>query len=256
MLNFRFSNIFICVLLLITIVANLFLSIPWYIYAFIIMAWISLLFYGSYFIRSQFYMNAICRAKTNQKQIALSFDDGPDGSHTESLLEILDREKVEAAFFCIGKNIIGQESLLRKIHDAGHLIANHSFSHSRYFDFFSFQKMKADLQTMDRITEKTIGIKPVFFRPPYGVTNPNLSKAVKSGNYVAIGWSIRSLDTMIRDQKKLLSRVNRVRPGDIILFHDRSQSMLAILPEFIRAVKSNGFQITRLDKLLNLEPYA
>jgi peptidoglycan-N-acetylglucosamine deacetylase len=256
MLNFRLANIFICILLLITIVANLFFKIPWYTYALIFLAWLGLLFYGSYFIYSQFYLNAICRAKTNQKQIALSFDDGPDPSATDSVLEILSREKVEAAFFCIGKNIIGRESLLKKMYVSGHLIANHSFSHDRYFDFFSSKKMLADLQAMDQITEKIIGCKPVFFRPPYGVTNPNVSRAVKAGNYVAIGWSVRSLDTMIKDQKILFSRLARVRPGDIILFHDRSQAMLAILPEFIRSLKSNGFQIIRLDKLLNLEAYA
>jgi peptidoglycan/xylan/chitin deacetylase (PgdA/CDA1 family) len=256
MLNFRLVNIIFCILLLISIGLNLFFTIPWYIYALLFLAWISLLFYGSYFINSQFYLEAICRIETNQKIIALTFDDGPDHSATESLLTTLSEEKVEAAFFCIGRNIAGQESLLQKMHASGHLIGNHSFSHSAWFDFLSSKKMLNDLQAMDQITIRTIGLKPLFFRPPYGVTNPNLSKAVREGNYVAVGWSVRSLDTVIRDKKKLFRKVSRVRPGDIILFHDRSEAMHTILPELIRSLKSRGFQIIRLDKLLNLEPYA
>jgi peptidoglycan/xylan/chitin deacetylase (PgdA/CDA1 family) len=256
MLNFRLVNIIFFILLLISIGLNLFFVTPWYIYALIFLAWVSLLFYGSYFINSQFYLKAICRVKTNQKIIALTFDDGPDHSSTESLLKTLSAEKVEAAFFCIGKNITGQESLLQKMHASGHLIANHSFSHSAWFDFLSSKKMLEDLRAMDQITIKTIGLKPVFFRPPYGVTNPNLNKAIREGNYTAIGWSVRSLDTVIRDEKRLFRKVSRVQPGDILLFHDRSQTMLAILPELIRSLKAAGFQIIRLDKLLNLEPYA
>ena len=255
MLNFRKANIFFVLTMLLVLGTNFFFRTPWYAYAMIIFCWISLLFYGSYFISSQFYLNAICRAETNKKEIALSFDDGPDQLQTERLLEILSMEKVEAAFFCIGKNIVGNELLLHRIHASGHLIGNHSFSHSPLFDLFSSRKMLADLQSMDQITEKTIGVKPRLFRPPYGVTNPNLRQAIRSGKYVAVGWSVRSFDTVINDEKKLLPRISRVRPGDVILFHDRSQSMLSIMPDYIRMLKNQGFQITRLDKLLNLEPY-
>jgi len=171
-------------------------------------------------------------------------------------LDILFKENVEAAFFCIGKNIAGNEALLRRMYSSGHLLGNHSFSHSNLFDLFSSKKMLADLQAMDMAMEKVIGRRPIFFRPPFGVTNPNLRKAVDAGEYITIGWSVRSLDTVIVNEKKLLDRVRQIRPGDIILFHDRSETMLSILPEFIRKLKVQGFQIKRLDKLLNLAPYA
>jgi peptidoglycan/xylan/chitin deacetylase (PgdA/CDA1 family) len=255
MLNFRTANILFAIVMLLLGGANFFLQIPWYAYAIVLILWVSLLFYGSYFINSQFYLKAICRAETNKKEIAISFDDGPDASTTESLLAILDNEKVEATFFCIGKNIEGNENLLQKIHAVGHLIGNHSFSHAPLFDLFSTQKMLADMKSMDSMVEKTIGLKPKFFRPPYGVTNPNLKRAIQSGQYLTIGWSIRSLDTVIRDENKLRSRITQVKPGDIILFHDRSKAMLSILPEYIQTLKGQGFQIIRLDKLLNLDAY-
>ena len=256
MLNFRSVNIIFTFLLLLAFGTNLLLTTPWYVYTFILLAWIGALFYGSYFINSQFYLKVICRVETNKKEIALSFDDGPEQPGTGAILDILFKENVEAAFFCIGKNIAGNEALLQRMYSSGHLLGNHSFSHSNLFDLFSSKKMLADLQAMDMAMEKVIGRRPIFFRPPFGVTNPNLRKAVDAGEYITIGWSVRSLDTVIVNEKKLLDRVRQIRPGDIILFHDRSETMLSILPEFIRKLKVQGFQIKRLDKLLNLAPYA
>ena len=113
------------------------------------------------------------------------------------------------------------------------------------------------MQMMDRITERTTGLKPRLFRPPYGVTNPNLRRAIRQGNYVPVGWSVRSMDTVIRDEKKLLDKVMRsVKPGAIILFHDTSKTTLEILPAFISQCREKGYDILRLDKMLTLHAYA
>ena len=98
---------------------------------------------------------------------------------------------------------------------------------------------------------------PKLFRPPYGVTNPNLKKAIIKGNYTPVGWSVRSMDTVIRNEKKLLDKVKRsLKPGAVFLFHDTSKTTVNILPGFIREVKNNGYHIVPLDKLLHLVPYA
>ena len=116
--------------------------------------------------------------------------------------------------------------------------------------------MYADLQEMDSITKEATGLTPRLFRPPYGVTNPNLKKAILRGNYIPVGWSIRSMDTVIKDEKKLLYKITKaVKPGAIILFHDTSRTTIAILPAFISYVKAQGYEIIRLDKMLNLEAY-
>jgi len=104
--------------------------------------------------------------------------------------------------------------------------------------------------------QKVIGLKPKLFRPPYGVTNPNLKKAVNKGNYIPVGWTIRSLDTVITDEQKLLTKVTKaLKPGAVVLFHDTGKAIPAILPAFIKEAREQGFEIVRLDKLLNLEPY-
>jgi len=98
---------------------------------------------------------------------------------------------------------------------------------------------------------------PKLFRPPYGVTNPNLKKAIIKGDYTPVGWSVRSMDTVIKSEKKLLDKINRsLKPGAVFLFHDTSKTTVNVLPEFIREVKNKGYHIIPLDKLLHLNPYA
>jgi peptidoglycan/xylan/chitin deacetylase (PgdA/CDA1 family) len=102
-----------------------------------------------------------------------------------------------------------------------------------------------------------IGKAPRLFRPPYGVTNPNLAKAVKKTAMYSIGWNIRSFDTKAKDPKKLLARiVSQVKGGDIILLHDSMAITQQILTELIVTARQNGFTFVRVDKLLELDPYA
>ncbi|MEO6489070.1 MAG: polysaccharide deacetylase family protein, partial [Ferruginibacter sp.] len=78
-----------------------------------------------------------------------------------------------------------------------------------------------------------------------------------NGNYIPVGWSVRSFDTVIRDEQKLLIKIVRaLKPGAVFLFHDTSLSTLNILPQFIKEVKNQGYNIVPLDKLLHLTPYA
>jgi peptidoglycan/xylan/chitin deacetylase (PgdA/CDA1 family) len=80
-----------------------------------------------------------------------------------------------------------------------------------------------ELDDTDHAIYKTIGAKPAFFRPPYGVTNPMVASAVERGGYKTIGWSIRSFDTVIKDSKVLMERITgSLKGGDVILLHDYS----------------------------------
>jgi peptidoglycan-N-acetylglucosamine deacetylase len=211
--------------------------------------------YGSYFIEANFFFKSYCNGSTTQKHIALSFDDGP-AQYTAQVLQILQDYGVEAAFFCIGNRIAGNEAILQQIHQEGHLIGNHSFSHHFWFDLYSASKMQSDLAQMNQLAENVTGLKLRLFRPPYGVTNPNLKKAIKAGDFVSVGWNVRSLDTVIKDPQKLLQRVNkRLKPGAIVLFHDTNATTVTILPAFIKQALANGYQIVRLDKMLNINAY-
>ena len=257
MLNFRNTNIFFISLLIVLVGIHIKIGLPVYIYPLLFVVYSLIVFYGCYYVGSGFFIKIVCSAATDKKEIAISFDDGPATNYTPEILQLLKQDNIKATFFCIGNRIAGNENILKQIKDEGHIIGNHSYSHHFWFDMFSSRKMLNDLKQMDHEMKKVTGLKPKLFRPPYGVTNPNLKKAIINGGYTAVGWSVRSMDTVIKDEKKLLDKINRsLKPGAVFLFHDTSKTTLQVLPAFIQEVKSKGYHIIPLDKLLDLQPYA
>jgi peptidoglycan-N-acetylglucosamine deacetylase len=255
-LNNRIFNIFSIVLILVWIWADRHFQIGSPAYGWLLFIYVSVLFCGSYFIQWGFFLKSVNGIKTNEKSIALTFDDGPAGTKTARILDILKENKMEATFFCIGKNIEGNEELLKRISKEGHIIGNHSYTHHRFFDLFSSRKMLSELQEMNRVCFNITGLSPRFFRPPYGVTNPNLKKAVLKGGFISIGWSIRSFDTVIRHEARLLNKIlSALKPGAILLLHDTSETTLKILPRLLNAIRDKGYRVVRLDKMINLNPY-
>lgn len=255
MLNFRNTNIIFLLLLavLIWLDTNKDIAVWYYVLAFFVYSLI--VFWGCYYVGSNFFIHIVCKAATAKKEIAITFDDGPATSYTPEILALLKKNNIQAAFFCIGNRVAKEESLVKEIFDQGHIIGNHSYSHAPLFDLFGTNKMCADVSQMDAVTQKAIGVKPALFRPPYGVTNPTVKKAIINGGYTPVGWSVRSLDTVVKDKAKLLKRVSAIKPGDIVLFHDTSKTTLDILQTFIDHVHNSGFTFVRLDKLLNVKPY-
>jgi peptidoglycan/xylan/chitin deacetylase (PgdA/CDA1 family) len=257
MLTFKNTTIVFIIALIILIGCNIVFSTSIFFYVTLAFIYSLILFYGCYYIGSNFFIKVVCSAETGKKQIAISFDDGPKELYTREILEVLKRHHIKAAFFCIGNRIAGNEELLLYLHNEEHIIGNHSYSHHFWFDLFSTKKVIADLQQMDTVTESVIGVKPKLFRPPYGVLNPNIKRAIVKGQYTPIGWSVRSMDTVIDNEKKLFEKITRsLKPGAIFLFHDTSAITLNILPLFIQFVKDEGYEIVRLDKMLHLQAYA
>lgn len=257
MLTFRGTNIAFGILLLALIVLDVPYKVPVVTYLLLAISYSLVLFYGSYFVHSQFYMKTICKADINEKKIALTFDDGPLDSYTPQILSVLNASKVKATFFCIGKNAQVNSGLLREIIEQGHIIGSHSYSHSFWFDLLSPKNMQADLQEAHNLFKKELGLNVRWFRPPYGVTNPNLKKAVERMGYTAIGWNVRSMDTVAKDEQALSNKLKQLlKPGAIFLFHDTMHITVKVLPGFISYAQQQGYEIVPLDKLLNLQPYA
>lgn len=244
---------------------------PFFYYATILFTYLCLLVWGSSRVDSQFYMPAICRGPgvrevnsgtgvvnvAGKKRIAISFDDGPVMQYTPQLLRILAELEVPAAFFCIGARVAASPGILRQAHEAGHLIGNHSYHHAALFDLYSTARMEKELHATNGLVLDIIGVRPRLFRPPYGVTNPNLARAVKRTGLVTVGWNIRSLDTVAKDEGRLFEKLMRsLQPEGIVLFHDTSLVTLQILPAFIKQARQRGYEFVRLDKLINEDPYA
>ena len=125
----------------------------------------------------QLFGNFICRGAKNKKQVALTFDDGPDRNSTSQLLELLRHEEIPAAFFCVGKQVEENPALAAQIVREGHLLENHSYVHSNFTNFFSVARLKDELQRTQARIEKSSGTAPKFFRPPMGLSNPRVFQA-------------------------------------------------------------------------------
>lgn len=200
-------------------------------------------------------MKTLCKSDTKEKKIAITFDDGPHPEITPKVLELLDQYQVKATFFCIGNHIESNNELLKLIDLRGHLIGNHTYSHNRWFDLFSSQKMKSDIEKTNGLIFDIINKKTKLFRPPYGVTNPSLKRAIKDFNFHTIGWSIRSFDTIKSTDKTLIRIKKRLTKGDIILFHDNREHIVDILTQFLEYCENENYQIVPLDELLNIKAY-
>lgn len=213
------------------------------------------LVYCSAHICSQAYLKTYCKSDTQSKKIAITFDDGPDAEITPQVLELLDEFSVKATFFCIGNQVKKNRELLKQIHTKGHLIGNHSFSHEFWFDLYPAKKMQMEIEKTNGLIFETIGKKTKLFRPPYGVTNPSLKKAINDLDFYTIGWSIRSFDTVKHIKKTLFRLKTKLNPGAIILFHDNREQIIKILKAFLPYAIAEGYEIVPLDKLLKIDAY-
>jgi peptidoglycan-N-acetylglucosamine deacetylase len=206
---------------------------------------------------TNFHHTVICHGMTNEKTVSITFDDGPDPEKTPLILEVLRKYEVAATFFCIGKKMAGNERLMKQMHEEGHLIGNHSFTHSKWFDIFPSGKMRAELLGTDRLIKNITGKPPLFFRPPFGVINPMVSNALKTMHWQAVCWNIRSFDTLNMDPQKTKHKIIRkLKPGSIILLHDHTSFTGQHLDGLLSSIKDAGYRILPLDHLLKMPAYA
>ncbi|MDR0695001.1 MAG: polysaccharide deacetylase family protein [Prevotellaceae bacterium] len=206
------------------------------------------LVYASAAIRSGVYLKAVCRLKTDEKVVALTFDDGPDSITTPKILDILSGYGIPALFFCTGHKMEGQEHLLQRMVDEGHGLGNHTYAHSALFPLLPLAKMKKDMQKCEERIQHFTHCRP-FFRPPFGVTNPTVAKAAAQLGYRTMGWNVRSFDTVKKNYRDVAKRINKkLQPGNIILLHDTTPAMPELLTDIINYARQQGYRFVRADK--------
>ncbi|WP_223706661.1 polysaccharide deacetylase family protein [Flavobacterium potami] len=222
----------------------------------VIFIWIGINAFGSARISSNYHVKAFCNNPLEtDKKIAITFDDGPS-IYTLKVLDLLKEYNAKATFFCIGKNIEMHPEILQKVISEGHLVGNHSYSHSKFFDFYNAKKITEELRKTDELLEKFTSKKINFFRPPYGVTTPSIRRALKITGHKTIGWNIRSLDGGTTDVELILNRIKkRVSPGGIVLLHDTAPHSVYVLEQFLQFLQQNNYQVVSIEELLNLKAY-
>ena len=211
------------------------------------LAFMAFLIYGVVEIRLNYFLSS--QHKVLSDQLVLSFDDGPNNS-TQTILNILKKHDVGAIFFLIGNNIEKEKELLKELREGGFVLGNHSYSHPINFAFMTTKSIIKELQ----ITEKLLGQSSIgLFRPPFGITSPQISRAVKHLELKSIGWSLRSLDTLIKNKEQLITKIlKKSNNGDIILLHDEGKCTASCLEEIIIKLKSSGKSFASNEDIVRL----
>ncbi len=228
-----------------------------WVIATVILGLSAFLVWASADVGSQVYVRALCRGKTRQKHLSLTFDDGPDADMTPRVLDILRRHNLKATFFLVGSKVQQHPELVRRMVAEGHIVGNHTFFHRSTFPLNRCASAVKELEQCSSIIMKVTGNKPRLFRPPFGVTNPTLACAARKLNLLCVGWSIRSLDTIREAQPaRTVERISkRLHPGAVILLHDRCRNADLLLESLITEIQNQGYQIIPSDHLLHIEPY-
>ena len=189
-------------------------------------------------ILKKLFPNLIWDIETNEKEIYLTFDDGPHPEITPQVLDILDKYNAKATFFCVGDNVRKHPDTYELILKKGHKTGNHSYSHSNGWKV-------SNVDYFDDIKKASKLVKSDLFRPPYGRITPSQIKFLKT-KYRIIMWSVLTYDysKKVNKEQCLKNSIIKTKPGSIIVFHDSLKSadnMLYALPLFLKHFTDKGF---------------
>ena len=183
---------------------------------------------------------------TYKKYVAITFDDGPHKEYTEILLEGLKQRNVKATFFLVGKNIEGNEELVRRMYEEGHSIGNHTYSH---IDLKTVNRIKAveELNKTSELIYKITGIKPRYIRPPFGT----VYKEASINDMTVVMWSVDTRDWEGLNADTIVNNVvDNAKDGDIILLHDIFLESVSAAFKIIDKLQQMGFEFVTVEDLI------
>ena len=224
-----------------------------WVYLFCFILFSAVVIWGSFDITLGYFINSFTQKRTKIKEVALTFDDGPT-EFTPKFLDLLKENNIKATFFCIGKQIEKHPEIFQRIISEGHTVGNHTFSHANKTGFLSTSKMIEEIEKCDEIMLKFGNIKTNLYRPPFGVTNPNIAKAIRKTNKKSIGWNVRSLDTVIDNEKKIYQRITRnLQKGSVILLHDTSEKTYNVSVELLLFLECEKYSTFTIDSMIKFK---
>jgi len=185
----------------------------------------------------------ICEVTTTEKEIYLTFDDGPMPEITPAILDILNERNVKATFFCLGANVAGNPDLFKRLKGEGHAVGNHTYHH-----LHGWKSPPA------AYVEDVTRCEPLFqtklFRPPYGKFTPSQYFLLRN-NYLFVLWNVLTHDynRRIKPEQCLDIAIQHTHPGSIVLFHDNikaAENVLFALPRFLDHFLEEGYRFREL----------
>jgi peptidoglycan/xylan/chitin deacetylase (PgdA/CDA1 family) len=208
---------------------------------------------------SRFFLPVVSRGSGDRRAVALTFDDGPDPLTTPALLKLLRAHRAVATFFVTGGGVARHPELVAAMVADGHGIGNHSFRHDPLGAFRSARTTAAEIEATQRAL-KPLGVEPLAYRPPMGITTPRLRRALAGSGMFVVNFSRRAWDGGNRRIGKLAGRIlKRVRPGDIVLLHERLPDPARLadwereIDLILKGLAENGLAVVPLAELIGRE---
>lgn len=214
-----------------------------------------------------FGIGSYSRGKTKGK-VAFTFDDGPDPRYTPMLLDLLKQYQVKATFFVLGSRAEQYPDLIRRIHDEGHEIGIHNYTHVSNWILTPRQVRRKQIELSLDIVEQITGVRPVLYRPPWGIINLFDFRLPKSLTVVL--WSVMGSDWSCSrpgDERKLADRlISRITHGSIVLLHDCGETlgakpeapkyMLQALRTVLEHLRKKGWDTVTVGEMMRLDDEA
>ena len=172
--------------------------------------------------RSNFWGPVIGRGPVDERNgIALTFDDGPDREFTPRVLDTLQQYDVPATFFVIGRNVERFPEVIARIHQEGHIVANHTWDHDHHGYIRGPRYWASQFDRTDDAIERILGHRPRLFRPPMGMRTGHVTRAAEQRGHAVITWTRRGFDGVRTTSAAIQSRLGpRTQPGEIVILHD------------------------------------
>ena len=192
------------------------------------------------------YKNIYNHFVTSCKEVAITFDDGPDPKNTYRVLDVLKEKGVKATFFMLGQN----KDVIKRVYKEGHRIGIHSFSHPNFYKLNYNQIKKEIVDTQKAIFDVT-GYCPYIIRPPYGILANEFLKVAEDLKLKVYTWNVDTFDWKSGNTVEdiIQNGLKKISNGSIILMHDRSKNQdksLKALPVIIDKIREMKYEFKTL----------
>lgn len=206
----------------------------------------------------QWFGRAFCRGRRGSKEIALTFDDGPNDPHTFHLLDVLAQHNAHATFFLIGRYVRQRPDIVAEIAKRGHVIGNHTFTHP-LLTFQTASRIRNEITQCREAMHDVVGEHSNLFRPPWGARRPAVFRVVRELGLEPVMWNITGYDWKAPSPEYIEAKISpKIRGGDVILLHDgghaafgtdRSATVAAV-DRLLTRYTAEGYQFVSIPKVM------
>ena len=193
------------------------------------------------------------QGRRRHRQVAITFDDGPDSIYTPQILEILKTYGVTATFFLVGEKIKQHEKLVKQMVGDGHQLGNHSYTHPA-FEHLSWKEAVAEIEQTQSLIQALTGRPCRFFRPPFGKLCVGSVLGPWAASLTCVMWSVDLKDFQANSSGEILAALQcqPLQPGDILLYHGTTPHAVKALPDILNVIVGKNIQPVHISEMLKI----